>query len=623
FFSASEIRRKKNKDDRMLVINNTAMGTLSREKKEYEQALKYFEQAVEISKRMRDKDLEGYSYIYYGEIYAEIGQEIKAENYLLDAKRIFEELGSETRLLNVYASLSGLYNKQKRYEEANEIASKGLELSHKLNDSHYYPIFYESLTSAKSALRDFEGAFLLQKDFMIWRDSLNAKKKDERILEIETEYQLKGIAAENEVLKAVEKQQRTQLRLQSLIFIFVLASLVFVALTLLGLNRKNKELKLANEKVIESSKVKQEFLSTMSHEIRTPLNVVIGFTELLATEEPRKDQLEYVNGLKASSQHLLELINNVLDFSKIEAKKLELEHIPFDLREQLQSIISTYQLSNTNDQLSIELHSDLNLNKLIIGDPTRLYQILSNLLSNAVKFTTEGLIRLEVTTLEQLEEEVRLQFVVSDTGIGIPESKQQLIFEDFIQGSNATTREFGGSGLGLSICQQLLKLMGGHIELESELGKGSKFKFNLTFPLSQLQSKTNLVNPTINAKEEPLKNQKILLAEDNLLNQKIALTILQKHGATVTIANNGKEALELVQQQDFDLVLMDLHMPVMDGFEAIDRIKKLPYPKKDTHIIVLTATASDDELNYPIEFIQKPFNIDQLISVIKQNLRLA
>ena len=156
-----------------------------------------------------------------------------------------------------------------------------------------------------------------------------------------------------------------------MIFFFVLASLLFVGLTLLSLNRKNKKLKIANEEVLKSSKVKQEFISTMSHEIRTPLNAVIGFTELLATEKPRADQIEYVNGLKTSSQHLLELINNVLSFSKIEAKKVELEHIPFDLQKQLQSIINTYRISNTNEDLSIKLHSNLKLDQLLIGDPTR------------------------------------------------------------------------------------------------------------------------------------------------------------------------------------------------------------------------------------------------------------
>ncbi|MEM6699543.1 MAG: ATP-binding protein, partial [Bacteroidota bacterium] len=347
---------------------------------------------------------------------------------------------------------------------------------------------------------------------------------------------------------------------------------------------------------------------------------IIGFTELLATEKPRVNQVEYVNGLKTSSQHLLELINNVLAFSKINAKKIELEHIPFDLQKQLQSLINTYQISNTNENLSIELNSDLKLDQLLIGDPTRLYQVLSNLLSNATKFTRKGIVALEIETLNKTAEDVKLRFVVQDTGIGIPEDKQQLIFEDFIQGSNATTREFGGSGLGLSICQQLLALMDSEMQLKSEVGKGSEFSFDLNFPLAQRESRMDLIHPTSVPQELPLKDQRILLAEDNLLNQKIALTLLQRNGATVTIANNGQEAVDCVQQQDFDLVLMDLHMPVMDGFEAIDKIKALPFPKNETQIIVLTATAAGVELKYPIDFIQKPFNVEQLIEAAQRNL---
>lgn len=611
---------KENNNNQMLTISNSALGTLYKEKGLYDQALEYIQIALKTSKEGKDKDMEGYNRLYQGEIYAELSQHEKAEGYLLEAKGIFEDINSENRLLNVYASLAEFYSKRGRHDEASEVANIGLELSEKLQNNDYQPTFFNSLTLAKSTAGDFKGAFLLQKDFVTWNDSINAKKKNERIIELETIYQLEKIEDENELLKVRQENQANQIKIQYLIFIFVLAFLIFVGLTLRSRNRKNKELKIANEQVTKSSKVKQEFISTMSHEIRTPLNAVIGFTEILATEQPRTDQLEYINGLKTSSQHLLELINNVLSFSKIEAKKVELEHIPFDLQKQLQSIINTYRISNTNEDLSIELHSDLNIDQLILGDPTRLYQVLSNLLSNAVKFTKEGVVALEVTTLQQTTKDISLQFVVSDTGIGIPKEKQQLIFEDFIQGSNATTREFGGSGLGLSICQQLLELMDGQIQLKSEVGKGSEFSFNLMFPLAQHETQINLNDKVATSQKQLLKDQKILLAEDNLLNQKIALTLLQRNGATVTIANNGQEAVDYLRQQDFDLILMDLHMPVMDGFEAIDQIKALPFPKNETQIVVLTATATDIELKYPIDFIQKPFNIDQLIGAVQKNL---
>ncbi|MEM8527687.1 MAG: ATP-binding protein [Bacteroidota bacterium] len=619
FFRLIELAEKNN-DNGTLTATSVALGKLYVRTNRHRKALTHFNKIIKIAKEDNDVDMEGFANIYLGDIYSELGQNNRAENHLMNAKKIFEALESENRLLEVYASLAHFYTKRERHGEAIEVADMGLKLSNKLNSEEYQPVFYESLTSAKLALEDYEGAFALQREFMSWNDSLNAKKKDQRILELETRYQTEQIATENELLKAKQERQDAQIKLQYLIFLFILVSTFFVGITLFSLNQKNKKLKSANEEVIKSSKVKQEFLSTMSHEIRTPLNAVIGFTELLATERPRSDQMEYVSGLKASSQHLLELINNVLDFSKIEAKKVELEHIPFDLEKQLKSVVHTYRISNTNKDLDIQLKSDLDLNQLVIGDSTRLYQVLSNLLSNSVKFTKKGVIVLEVKTLEKNTKATQLQFVVSDTGIGIPEDKRQLIFEDFIQGSNATTREFGGSGLGLPICQQLVSLMGGEIQLESEVGKGSQFKFDLSFPIAQMKRVNNISTKSNITQEQPLKGCKILLVEDNLLNQKIALAVLQRNGAEVIVANNGKEAVQAVYQQDLDLILMDLHMPVMDGFEAIEIIRNLPYPKNETQIIVLTATASDVELKYPLEFVQKPFHIEQLIAVVKRKV---
>jgi PAS domain S-box-containing protein len=346
---------------------------------------------------------------------------------------------------------------------------------------------------------------------------------------------------------------------------------------------------LARQKAEEAAQVKQQFMSTMSHEIRTPLNEVIGITNLLLQGNPREDQMDFINTLKFSGNHLLTLVNDVLDYNKIESGKLVFEQVQFNLGNFIAEIMRSYSFRSKAKNLKFDIIKLGNLPEEVIGDPVRVSQILSNLLSNALKFTPSGSVSVRIKELSKNGNQIQLEFAVKDTGIGIARDKHSLVFESFTQASPDTTRQFGGTGLGLAICKKLIDLQGGSIALESEPGKGSTFTFVLPFGLPE-KSVTKKANE-IQENYTGLKGKKILVAEDNKINFFVANKFLVNWGAIVTHAENGQVAIDLLKKDSFDLILMDLHMPVMDGIEATRIIRNSVEGKiKNIPIVALTAS---------------------------------
>lgn len=375
-----------------------------------------------------------------------------------------------------------------------------------------------------------------------------------------------------------------------------------------------------NAQLQDSLLAKSNFLSTMSHELRTPLNSVIGMADLLLTDHPREGQKENLNILRFSAESLLSLINNILDFNKIELNKIQLESIPFQLSKLLDEISASFQLTAYEKEIDFNLQVDPALNhQNVLGDPTRLTQILYNLVGNAIKFTPQGSVSLSATILNQQADSLNIRFSVTDTGIGIGLEQQISIFNPFTQASSATTRKFGGTGLGLAIVKHLLQLHHSDIHMESQPQKGSHFYFDIHYKTQPIQGNTRILTQIQPGK---LKGVQVLLAEDNEMNIILMKKLLARWGIDLTVVKDGQQALEMVQANTYDLVLMDVNMPELNGLEATRQIRQLANPlKAGIPIIALTATVSS-EITVQIhesgmnEYLSKPFKPDELYSLI-------
>ena len=389
---------------------------------------------------------------------------------------------------------------------------------------------------------------------------------------------------------------------------------------------KTKELEAQKERAEYSERVKEQFLANMSHEIRTPMNAILGVTRLLLEKEPRTDQLKYLNAIKHASDNLLVIINDILDLSKIEAGKINFERIGFNLRDEILSVIDTIKVNADDKNLTLNYEIDDAVPKIISGDPYRLSQILLNLVGNAIKFTEKGGVTIKVASVMNDGNNMELLFSVTDTGIGIAKDKLDYIFDMFTQETSSTTRKFGGSGLGLAICKKLVELQGGSIHVESEPGKGSVFSFRIKYKIEKNQHITETANADKPIIKNNLKGIRILLAEDNEFNQMVAVDTLESaiEDVKVDIAKNGKEAVDMIQINNYDIVLMDIQMPEMDGHEATKMIRSSHDNKINAiPIIAMTASVIKAEVDKCFEsgmneFVGKPFSVDELMEKISK-----
>lgn len=390
------------------------------------------------------------------------------------------------------------------------------------------------------------------------------------------------------------------------------------------LQDKNDELLIAKERAEKASLAKAQFLSTITHELRTPMYAVTGLTHLLLEDKPREDQKEHLNSLKFSGEYLLSLINNILDLNKLEANKVELEKKSFSLKKRAEDVLIALKKSAMDKNNKLTLEYDDGIPPKLVGDPVVLSQVLINLVGNSVKFTENGKITLRIKKLSQTNRSVLLHFEIQDSGVGISLKKQKAIFESFTQGSVQINRKFGGTGLGLSIVKNLLTLMDSKVHLDSEIGKGSKFWFDIKLNISDEKPDSLTSDSPVSGMDyEMLENLNILVVEDNKINQMITKKILEKNKINCSVADNGEDAVKMVKENHYDLILMDIHMPGISGIEATQQIKEF---KQDIPIIALTAVTIDENLDdfYKAgfnEIIPKPFKTEEFFEKIYRTLQ--
>lgn len=384
----------------------------------------------------------------------------------------------------------------------------------------------------------------------------------------------------------------------------------------------DEELNKAKETAEKSLKVKDEFLANMSHEIRTPLNAVIGFTDLLLETSLNVEQREHLETMRNSGEILLSLINNVLDLAKLDSNKVEIENISFDLHKNLYEVVKLMKLKASEKNIALELEIDQNTPQFVLGDPTRLGQILLNLIGNAIKFTNEGSVAISVKNMNVEGDFTQVYFEIKDTGIGIVSNKISTVFGVFTQAKSDTSRIYGGSGLGLAIVKKLVHLFDGEIKVHSKFGVGSIFKMTLPFKVDATKVSGDLSEDHLI--ENVNLGLNILLVEDNKTNQLLAKTRLERWSCTVDIANNGIEGVKKVQHKLYDIILMDIQMPVMDGYEATKIIKNdLSKKAAKIPIIAMTAYTSKNDISRAFEvgmddYIFKPFKKEDLFALLKK-----
>jgi len=386
------------------------------------------------------------------------------------------------------------------------------------------------------------------------------------------------------------------------------------------LKGKNKELILAKEKAEKASNARSEFLSTVSHELRTPLNAINGIAHLLLEERPKKSQMHYLESLQFSGNYLTNFINDILEINKIDSNKAQIENTTFNLKVLLEKTQSSLKelASENNNNFSFKI--DSGIPDYLIGDPTKLSQILMNLINNALKFTHDGYVMVTANLVSLEDKKACVFFEVKDNGIGIPEDKLETVFDSFSQGSVDINRKYGGTGLGLTIVKKLVSILGGEIQLESVVKEGSTFTFELPFKVSEKPSKVDRKPKKIN--DTNLMDKKILVVEDNKINQMISKKMLENKGIHCEIIDNGEDAIEVSKNHKFDLILMDVHLPGINGTVATKKIREFD---KTTPIIALTAISLNENrkmlLSYGMnDVITKPFIPEDFYATISKHI---
>lgn len=576
-----------------IEVINLQKAIIKKEKRKYEEAITILKGVIENISDDALLSTKTEAYIQLGEIEVIKKEYSQALDYLNQAKYTNETSNNDFKLAKRIYKLLGT-----THEKNNNISS-----------SNFYLQKYVNLIDSIGKLN-------------------NSNLTENTVDKIQFDKQLKTI----EQLDKERKSQQKTLRFSKLISILSIALISILSLLSLSLYKnnkirtstnkllkeKNKELTLEKEKAERASKARADFLSTVSHELRTPLNAINGITYLLLQENPKQSQLDYLKSLEFSGNYLLNFINDILEINRLESDKVTIEKINLNITKLSQNIINSFKEFINENNINFHLNIDNSLNYNLKGDPTKISQILINLINNAIKFSKDGDVWFTISKKSETENNITLHFEIRDNGIGIPEEKQEAIFDSFSQGSVEINRTYGGTGLGLSIVKKILEVMGSEIYLISEAEKGSTFSFDLEFEKGIIDPVSIEINQNIEFSNE----KNILLVEDNKINQMITQKMLKRKGISCVIIDNGEEAIENVKTNNYDLILMDVHLPGINGTEATTEIRKF---NNTVPIIALTAISLNENremlLSYGMnEVITKPFEPEHFYTVVTKFL---
>lgn len=608
------------------------LGSCYMKKENFDSASMYFQRAKSINDILKIPDTAELFNLQKGLIY-------KSKNKLSSASSIFKTIIAKPNtldLLNTKAEalyqIGSIEAAKNRNNLALNYLNKALQLNGKTQNPEQKSNILLALSSIYEKMLDKNNAYSCLKQHLNLKESItilnNERLGIDDYQKFKATERLKEIAQTNYENKEQEKASKFS-KLISILAIALISILSLLSLSLyknniirnqsnLLLKEKNKELEVAKDKAEKASKARSEFLSTVSHELRTPLNAINGITHLLLEENPKKTQMDYLSSLKFSGDYLTKFINEILEINKIESNKFEIEYTSFNLKQLLiniQNSLKELALINNNN---FKLEIDPAIPDYLIGDTTKLSQIILNLINNALKFTKNGVVTV-IANLDSIEDKkATIYFEITDTGIGIPEDKLLSVFDSFSQGSIEVNRKYGGTGLGLTIVKKLTKILGGQINLKSTVGKGSTFSFHLLFQISAQPSLIE-AKPKTNYQTKLL-NKKILLVEDNKINQMISKKMLERKGINCTIIDCGEDAIEIAKNNKFDLILMDVHLPGINGTIATQEIRIFD---PTTPIIALTAISLNENRDMLLSFgmndvITKPFIPEEFYTVIAE-----
>ena len=596
FKKATNIYEKLNLKDAIQLIN-LQKGIIQKNKKQYEAASKLFQNVINNLEIDALTDAKVEAYLLLGEIETEKGNPYKAIEFLESALKLNTSGNNNTNLQQrILKDLMQAYKNIDQFSKSQFYAEKYIQISDSIGN-----FFNTSL---------YENAY----------DKIQFDKQLQTIQQLDEE----------------KKSQQKTLRFSKLISILSIALISILSLLSLSLfknnkirintNRllkeKNKELIKEKEKAELASKTRSEFLATVSHELRTPLNAINGITYLLLQENPKKSQMNYLKSLEFSGNYLLNFINDILEINRLESDKVQIEKISFNINELVENLSTSFNEFTNENNVTFHVSIDKSIKNLIIGDITKLSQVLINLINNAIKFSKNGDVWLNIKNTHQTENQITLFFEVKDNGIGIPLEKQESIFESFSQGSVEINRTYGGTGLGLSIVKKLIELLDSTIKLQSEPNKGTAFTFEITFDKGNSLENTSFEEITTRVDGKTFKNKNVLLVEDNKINQMITCKMLERKAINCTIIDNGEEAIDHLKTNTYDLVLMDVHLPGINGTEATAIIRTFD---TKTPIIALTAISLNENremlLSYGMnEVVTKPFVPEDFYTVLASYL---